>query len=520
MHGDLSAETPSASLSDEPDSSSGYGPRIDLPRRHLAIVTAGLLVSMMLSALDTSIVATAMPRIITELSGLEFYAWVTTAYLVTSTTVIPISGKLGDLFGRKRFVQYGIIGFLITSALCGLAQNMPELVAARAIQGVFGGFITSSAIASMADLYVPATRARMQGVFASVFATAAIAGPIIGGILTDQLGWRWVFYVNIPIGIIASTIVALSMPRIRTHASRRHIDVRGSLLLALGLVPLLSALSLSRETGSSSAVVVGLFVLAVAILVAFVRAELRAAHPVMPLILFKTPTFRVGIIVSFLSAFGMFGSNIFIPLVYQGLLGLSATRSGALLTPRMLAMVCASLLSGQIVTRIERYRFVSAAGLASLAAGLFVLSRVNANSTELDVIAALILIGLGFGSNQPIYQNAVMSAVPHEFVGVASSQVQFWRSLGQTMGVAVLGAVLAAEIGDKTLGIEPQAGASSAAAQASLATGLQHAFLVATIAVLAALFMSLRLKEVPLRGREQRTLVVAGSPQQAADLGD
>jgi EmrB/QacA subfamily drug resistance transporter len=514
----MSADSPDADLADDGDPSSGYGPRIDLPRRRLAIVTAGLLVSMMLSALDTSIVATAMPRIITELSGLEYYAWVTTAYLVTSTTVIPISGKLGDLFGRKRFVQYGIIGFLITSALCGLAQNMPELVAARAIQGIFGGFITSSVIASMADLYVPATRARMQGVFASVFATAAIAGPIIGGVLTDQLGWRWVFYVNIPIGIIASTIVALSMPSIRTQASRRHIDVRGSLLLALGLVPLLSALSLSRE-GVSSQLVLGLFLAAVAILVTFVWVELRAEHPVMPLSLFKTPTFRVGIVVSFLSAFGMFGSNIFIPLVYQGLLGLSATQSGALLTPRMVAMVCASLASGQIVTRIEHYRFVSAAGLASLATGLFVLSRVNTSSNEADVIVALILIGLGFGSNQPIYQNAVMSAVPHRYVGVASSQVQFWRSLGQTVGVAVLGAVLAAEIGGTALGVEPGNG-RTAAAQAALATGLQHAFLVATVAVVVALVASLRLKEVPLRGRGSRATILASSPQQAAELGE
>jgi EmrB/QacA subfamily drug resistance transporter len=494
-------------------------PRLELPKRQLAVVTVGLLLSQMLSALDTSIVATAMPRIIADLSGLEFYAWVTTAYLVTSTTVIPISGKLGDLFGRKRFVQIGMIGFLIASALCGLAQSMPQLIVGRAVQGIFGGLITSSTVASMADLYMPATRARMQGVFMSVFAFAAIAGPIVGGILTDQLGWRSVFYVNVPLGILASTVVALTMPASRTVATRAHVDVQGGLLLVGGLVPLLTALTITRQGGLGSPLTVGLYLLAVLMLAAFVRVERRAAHPVMPFALFRTPTFTVSVVVSFLATFAMFGSNIFIPLVYQGLLGLSATQSGLYLAPRMVAMVAASLVSGQIVSRIDRYRLVGAAGLVALSSGLFLLSQVTASSSEGEVMRDLILIGLGFGSNQPIYQNAVMSAVPHRYVGVASSQVQFWRSLGQTMGVTVLGAVLAARVGATLVDPDTAVTTNAPGAQLSLGSGLHDAFLVAAVMAMIAAVVSLRLKEVPMRGRRPRIDATA-VPLEPAAIGD
>jgi EmrB/QacA subfamily drug resistance transporter len=493
-------------------------PRIDLPRSRLVVVTAGLLMSMALSALDTSIVATAMPRIIDELAGLEYYAWVTTAYLVTSTTIIPISGKLGDLFGRKRFVQGGMIGFLIASALCGLAGTMPQLVAARAVQGVFGGFLTSSVVASMADLYLPATRAKIQGIFMSVFATASIAGPVLGGILTDTLGWRWVFYVNLPLGLLAFTVVALSMPRIPTSSSWRHIDIRGSVLLTAGLVPFLIALSETRDAGWTSPVVLGLLAIAAAMLSLFVWAEARAEHPIMPLRLFRTSTFTVSVIVSFLAAFAMFGSNIFVPLVYQGLLGMSATQSGALLTPRMLAMVGASLLSGQIVTRVTQYRLVGAAGLVSLAFGLFLLSQVHVGTSELDVIVALIFIGIGFGSNQPIYQNAVQSAVPHEYVGVASSQVQFSRSLGQTVGVAVMGAVLTLRIGTLVPVGETAVVPSTPAERAALAYGLDGVFLVAAIAAAIAILVALQLREVPFRGR--RVPVSSIVAPEGASTGD
>lgn len=492
-------------------------PRIRLDRTRLAVVTFGLLLSMVLSALDSSIVATAMPRIVADLSGLEYYAWVTTAYLVTSTTIIPISGKLGDMFGRKNFLQAGTIGFLAASALCGIAPSMPLLVAARAVQGIFGGFLTSSAFATTADLFLPATRAKMQGVFASMFAVAAIAGPILGGVLTDTLGWRWVFYVNIPFGIIAFAIVAATMPRITTHGTLAQIDVRGAALLTAGLIPLLTAFSETRAGGSVE-IVIALVALAVVMLAAFVRVELRAEHPIMPLRIFKIPTVAVGILVSFLSAFGMFGANIFIPLIYQGLLGMSATESGFYLTPRMIAMVPASLISGQIVSRVTRYRFVSAFGLAMLTIGMFSLSRVTPATDPRDVMRDLVFIGIGFGSNQPIYQNAVMSAVPFDLVGVAASQVQFWRQLGQTMGVAVLGAILAFDVGSAAAGSELVV-TNVAVPPVALTNGLQHLFLVAAIVCGACVVIALSLKEVPFRGGRERAVAGMGaaSPGVAGD---
>ena len=494
-------------------------PRIEVGRRQLVLVTLGMLMSMMLSALDTSIVATAIPRIIADLSGLEYYAWVTTAYLVTSTTIVPISGKLGDLFGRKRFLQGGMLGFLTASALCGLAPAMPFLVAARAVQGIFGGFLTSSALASMADLYLPATRAKMQGVFASVFAVGAISGPILGGILTDAFGWRSVFYVNIPVGAVAFALVLISMPVIRTKSSWRDIDVRGAALLAAAIVPFLIALTASRS-GAGGAFAGGLLALAAVMLVAFLLQERRAAHPIMPLSLFKVPTFSVAVVVSFLTAMGVFGSNIFVPLVYQGLLGLTPTASGFLMAPRMIGMVIASLISGQIVSRVTHYRFVSAAGLAILALALFLLSRVDATTSQVDVARDLLLVGIGFGSNQPIYQNAVMSAVPFTYVGVASSQVQFWRSLGQTVGVTIYGVILALAVGTSAASTEEiivPNGASSAA----LASGLQAIFLVAAAGVTVAVVLALALREVPFRGRRVRTEVpTAATAAAAAGIGE
>jgi predicted MFS family arabinose efflux permease len=310
------------------------------------------------------------------------------------------------------------------------------------------------------------------------------------------------------------------MPRIPTRSTWRHIDVRGSLLLTAGLVPLLVALSETRDAGWLSPIVLGLLAVAAVMLSLFVWAERRAEHPIMPLTLFRTPTFTVAIIVSFLAAFAMFGSNIFVPLVYQGLLGMSATQSGALLTPRMVAMVSASLLSGQIITRIKSYRFVGAAGLVSLAFGLFLLSRVHPGSSELEVIGALIFIGIGFGSNQPIYQNAVQSAVPHQYVGVASSQVQFWRSLGQTVGVAVMGAVLTLRIGAQVPIGEAAVVPTSPTERAALASGLDAVFLVAAVAATIAVFVALQLREVPFRGRGRRVPAAAIVAPEAASVGD
>ncbi len=414
----------------------------ELSRRRLVVVTIATMMALLLAALDQTIVGTALPRIVAELKGLDFYAWVVTAYLVSSTTMTPIAGKLGDLFGRKPFLLAGMIGFVGASALCGLSQNMAQLVVFRGIQGLFGGILFASVFTIIADLYPPRTRARIQGVFGGVFGLASVLGPTAGGYLTDNLGWRWVFYVNLPLGIVAVAIVALAMPFVRSQASWRDIDFKGALALAAGVTPLLTALSITRDHGWTSPEVLGLLGTAAVMLTAFFLIEQRDPHPIVPFALFKNRTFAVSGITGFLTGFGMFGTILFVPLVFQGVLGVTATNSGQLLTPMMLGLIGASILSGQLITRIRRYRFVGTAGIVTMVAGMWLLSGVSVRSNRVEVVRDIIIVGAGLGLTFPLYLNAVQSALPRKYLGVATSQIQFWRNMGGTVGVAVLGSIL------------------------------------------------------------------------------
>ena len=530
-----------------------------LSRRRIIVTTAGMMMALLLASLDQTIVGTAMPRIIAELNGLQYYAWVTTAYLVASTVMVPIAGKLGDLFGRKPFVLLGMVGFVLASALCGQSQNMIELVAFRGLQGVFGGMLMANVFTVIADLFAPKTRAKMQGLFAAVFGISSIIGPTIGGYLTDSLGWRWVFYVNLPVGIVAVTVIALGMPFVRTGKTWRHIDFTGAGLLVLTVVPLLIALSISTEHDWLSAPMLLLLGIALAAGVAFGLVELRETEPIVPLSLFRNVTFSVSVAVGFLSAVGMFGTILFVPLLYQGVLGLSATNSGQLLAPMMIGLIVASVISGQVITRVARYRFVGTVGLSTMVLGMWLLSQVRPGANGAEVVRDIVLVGTGLGMNMPLYQNAVQSAVPMSVVGVATSQVQFWRSMGGTVGAAVLGSVLAhrlpqeitAQIG--ALGLPASAGAlldrgaqsaqslldpaKLAEARASLPTDmlpifdraqdaikvalantLHDMFLSAAVILAVAVVTSVFLKDVPLRARRRVEDAEVGVP--AASYGD
>jgi len=531
----------------------------DLSRRRIIVTTAGMMMALLLASLDQTIVGTAMPRIIAELDGLQYYAWVTTAYLVASTVMVPIAGKLGDLFGRKPFVLIGMVGFVLASALCGQSQNMIELVAFRGVQGVFGGMLMANVFTVIADLFAPKTRAKMQGLFAAVFGISSIIGPTIGGYLTDSLGWRWVFYVNLPVGIVAVTVIALGMPYVRTGKTWRHIDFTGAGLLVLTVVPLLIALSISTEHDWLSAPMLLLLGISLAAAVAFGFVELRETEPIVPLSLFRNVTFSVSVVVGFLSAVGMFGTILFVPLLYQGVLGLSATNSGQLLAPMMIGLIVASVISGQVITRIDRYRFVGTVGLSTMVLGMWLLSQVRPGASGAEAVRDIVLIGAGLGMNMPLYQNAVQSAVPMSVVGVATSQVQFWRSMGGTVGAAVLGSVLAHRLPQeitaqiKALGLPPSAGAlldqGARSAQSlldpaklsdaraslppdllpifdrvqdaiklALANTLHDMFLYAAVILVIAVVTSVFLKDVPLRARRRAEDTEVGVP--VASFGD
>src|SRR2546430_2289566 len=497
----------------------------EMTRSARILATVGVALALFLAALDQTIVGTALPRIVSDLNGLDYFAWVATAYLVTSTILTPIAGKLGDLFGRKPFLLVGMIGFAIASPLCGQAQNMAELVAFRALQGVFGGVLFASVFATIAGLSSPAQRARLQGVFAGIFAIASVFGPAVAGYLHDNLSWRWIFNFNVPVGILAIGAVSLTLPSVRHSASWRDIDFAGALTLAATLVPLLIALSITRDHEFTSPEVVGLLLITAVMGVIFFIIERRDPHPVVPFDLWKNPTFAVSTAIGFLLGFAMFGAILFVGLVYQGVLGLPATNSGLLITPLMAGLIISSLITGQLMVRMRRYRYLGTVGAVILAVGLYLLAQVTVSTPEVEVVRDLVLIGLGVGVGMPLYLNATQSAVDPRYLGVVSSQIQFWRNIGSTVGVAVLGAVLSPELTQKIVAsIPPQfAGAIPAngnaqaifdpaviqripppvlvAIRSALATSLHDIFIIAAGVAALAVVLSLFLQEVPIRGR-------------------
>ena len=499
-----------------------------LSRGRVVLATAGTMLALLLAALDQTIVGTAIPRIVADLNGLDRLAWVTTAYLVTSTTMTPIAGKLGDLFGRKPFMLAGMIGFVATSALCGLSQDMTQLIVFRGVQGVFGGVLFATVFTVIGDLFPPEQRGRLAGVFGGVFGLSSIVGPTTGGFITDHWSWRWVFEVNIPVGIIAVLVVLAGLPYVRSKASWRDIDFWGAFTLAAGIVPLLIALSITRDHAWTSPQVSGLLAVAAAMLAAFIFAETRAEHPIVPLHLFKNSTFSVSMIVGFITAFGMFGSILFTPLVFQGVLGISATNSGALITPMMFGLLGASTLTGFVMRRIRYYRFLGTLGVAIVIFGMWLLSQITPSVPEWHVVVDLIVVGSGIGITFPLYLTAVQTALPRRYLGVASSQIQFWRNLGGTVGSAILGAVLSNRLPDyltariSALGIPPQVlknlpktGSANAILDPTLLAKLPHAvvsairlalsdslhdiYVFAGAVLVLGLIATVFMKEVPLK---------------------
>src|SRR6202171_2243122 len=454
-------------------------------RGQVVLATIGVALALLLAALDQTIVGVAMPRIVSELHGLSYYAWVTTAYLITSTALVPVAGKLGDMFGRKPFLIAGMAGFVAASALCGLSQNMVELVLFRGLQGVFAGVLFASTFAVLADVFPPAQRAEMSGLLRAVCGLSSVVGPTLGGFLTDGPGWRWVFYLNVPLGVSAVIFVAAQLPFVRSAARLRDIDWVGTGLLFAGLTPLLIALSMTRDHAWVSPQVLGLLVVAGIALVAFYFIERKVEHPVVPFQLFKLNVFAVPAVISFFSGVGMFGAVIFVPLLYQGVLGTSATNAGQLLTPMMVAVVVTATATGALISRIPAYRFLAAAALGAMILGLVLLSRVGPGSNPLEVTRDIIIVGAGLGVTFPLTLVVIQAGLPHQFIGVGTSQLTFWRSLGGTLGTAILGSILTNRL-------------PIPYSRLGLACHLRDLFLVAAAGASVWVIASLFLKEVPL----------------------
>ena len=418
---------------------------VQLPRRQIILTMIGVLLAMFLASLDQTVVATAMPRIIADLGGFDRFTWVTTAYLVASTTAVPIVGRLTDIHGRKIFYVAGIIVFLIGSVLAGMSQTMNQLIAFRAIQGLGGGVIMVNSFTAIADLFPPETRGKYQGFIGVVFGLSSVIGPTLGGFITDSISWNWVFFVNIPIGVPVLLLIAFLFPAIKPEVENRKHDYAGMVTLVLAVVPILLALSWGGvQYGWGSPQVIGLLVFGVVMIAAFVTIEYRSDSPIMPLEIYRNRMVAVSLVVTFLTGFGMFGGIIFIPLFFQGVLGASATSSGSFLTPMMLGIVVGATVSGQMLARTGlRYRPFGLGGIAAMALGLFLVSTMDENTSFARAVAYIVIMGMGLGSTFPTFTLAVQNSIPFRLMGTATSALQFYRSIGGMLGLALLGAVMA-----------------------------------------------------------------------------
>ncbi len=423
---------------------------IDTPRYSrreiLSTMTAVLLV-MLLASLDQTIVGTAMPHIVSDLNGFDRYTWVTTAYLLTSTVMVPIYGKLSDLFGRKPIFLIGVVLFLIGSAASGASQSMNQLIAFRAFQGLGAAALMPIAIAVIGDLFSPRERGKWQGLTGGVFGISSILGPTAGGWITDHSTWRWVFYVNLPIGVIALLVLIFLMPTLRSkNIGKVAIDYLGAALLIAGTVPLLLGFTWAGSLYAwSSWQVLSMFIGAVIFIALFIfyeaRLERRKAQPIIAPSLFTNRIFTVSVLVTMITSMGMFGSILFLPLYAQGVLGISATNSGLLLAPLMLGLIFSSVVSGQLVARFGRYKWIAFVGMAITIGGSLLLQRLDVNSTNNQLIIAMIVLGLGLGFSMSLYSVIVQNALPGR-IGEATSGLTFFRSIGATVAVAAMGSIL------------------------------------------------------------------------------
>ncbi len=415
-------------------------------RRDTILTMFGVLMVMLLASLDQTVVSTAMPRVIADLQGFDRYTWVSTAYLLTSTVMVPIYGKLSDQFGRKWIFLFGIVVFLIGSALSGASQSMNELIAFRGFQGIGAGALMPIAIAIVGDLFTPRERGKWQGVTGAVWGISAILGPLVGGWITDNASWRWVFYVNVPIGIAALLVLIFLMPAIRGSGKQASIDYTGAALLVLGTVPLLLGFSWAGvQYAWLSAEIIGLFVVSLVAFVAFFFYEARLAQrggqPIIDPRLFKNSIFTVSTIVTFIFGMGLFGSVFFIPLFVQGVVGSSVTNSGLVLTPLMLTSVVGSIVSGQLVARLGKYKWIAIAGMLISVAGMWLLVRLDVNSTNNDVLLAMLVLGVGMGFGMSLYTLIVQNALPSK-IGETTSALVFFRAIGGTIALAAMGSVM------------------------------------------------------------------------------
>ena len=512
------AVTPPASVS------AAAGPTHDEPqeRSHaeIMVVITALMLAMLLAALDQTIVSTALPKIASDLNGLSKYSWVATAYLLTSAIATPLYGKISDMFGRKKIFQSAIIVFLIGSALCGAAQTMNQLIFFRALQGIGAGGLITLVFAIIGDIVPPRQRGRYQGYFGAVFAVSSVLGPLLGGLFTDHLSWRWVFYINLPIGALALTTIATRL-HLPVKKSPHKIDYPGAALLAVSVASLLLATVWGGvDYPWGSAQIIGLFATAAVGAILFIWRERFAKEPIIPLNLFRNAIFSVSTLLSFLIGVVMFGALIFLPQYQQIVRGDSATKSGLMLLPLVGGLMTASLASGRLISKFGKYRIFPIVGTIVVTIAFFLFSHIAIDTSRLVLGVWMAILGAGIGMVMPVLTLAVQNAVERKDLGTATSSVVFFRSIGSSLGAAIFGAILTNRLAHHisqtisgSVGAQAAKDLSQSASQlhklppdilhkvlTAFATSFHDVFLFGLPFAVAAFLVSLFLKESPLSG--------------------
>ncbi|MFD7865181.1 MDR family MFS transporter [Streptomyces sp. NPDC057682] len=487
-------------------------------QRSVRVVILALMITMLLAMLDNLIVGTAMPTIVGDLGGLEHLSWVVTAYTLATAASTPIWGKLGDMYGRKGMFLTSIVIFLIGSVLSGMAQDMGQLIGFRAIQGLGAGGLMVGVMAIIGDLVPPRERGKYQGMMAGVMAIAMIGGPLVGGTLTDHLGWRWSFYINLPLGAVALAMITVVLHLPARERVRPKVDYLGAALLTVGITAIVLVTTWGgTEYDWNSAVIMELIAIGVAALAGFLFVETKAAEPIIPLHIFRNANFTLMSVVGFMAGFVMFGAVLFLPLFQQSVQGASATNSGLLLLPMLLAMMIVSLIAGRVTTNSGRYKIFPILGSILMVTGLFLLAQMDTGTTRVTSGLYMAVLGAGMGFLMQITMLVAQNSVELKDMGVASSATTLFRTLGSSFGVAIMGALFTGRVQDE---MTARGGGAATAHSAQLdaaslaklpapvreayeyavASGTHIAFLVGASVGLLALVAAVFVKEVPLRG--------------------